>query len=271
MKKIAVLGCGWLGFPLAKMLIKNGNTVNGSTTTLDKIILFENEKINAFQIIIGENEILGGISDFLNKIEILIIDIPPKLRGVLNSNQREFVQKMENLIPYIEKSTVRKVLFASSTSVYYDNNSTVTEASIAMPETEAGKQLLQVELLLKKNNHFKTTVLRFGGLVGENRHPIHFLAGQKGLENPQSPINLIHQEDCIAIILKIIKNEIWGETFNAVAPFHPSRAKFYTQKAIDLNLPLPEFDLFQNSIGKIVSSQKIETILNYKFLRTVDL
>ena len=30
--KIGVLGCGWLGFPLAKDLIKQGFKVKGSTT-----------------------------------------------------------------------------------------------------------------------------------------------------------------------------------------------------------------------------------------------
>lgn len=271
MKKIAVLGCGWLGFPLAKALLKNGYVVNGSTTSSEKIKVLETVGINAFQINISENEIVGDIAKFLDNVEILVIDIPPKLRGISSSDKKEFVKKIENLIPFIEKCAVKKVLFISSTSVYKDENKEVSETTIPQPETEAGIQLLQTELLLQKNNFFKTTVLRFGGLVGENRHPIHFLAGRKGLENPEAPINLIHQEDCMAIILKIIKSEVWNETLNAVAPFHPSRFDYYTQKAVDLNLPLPEFDFGKVSIGKTISSKKTENILKYKFLKTNDL
>lgn len=268
MNKIAILGCGWLGFPLVKLLVSKGYFVNGSTTSFEKISFLEAEKINAFQIALSASEVIGAIESFLKNIEILIIDIPPKLRGISNSNQKEFVRKIENLIPFIEKSTVEKVVFVSSTSVYGEDNTEVTESTIPKPETEAGKQLLEVETLLQNNNNFKTTIVRFGGLVGENRHPIHFLAGKTGIENPEAPINLIHQEDCMAIILKIIEDEVWIETFNAVAPFHPSRFDYYTQKALDLNLPLPAFDFNKKSVGKTISSEKIENTLKYKFLVT---
>lgn len=271
MKKIAIFGCGWLGFPLAKLLVSKGYFVNGSTTSFEKISFLEAEKINAFQIALSASEVIGAIASFLNNIEILIIDIPPKLRGISNDNQKEFVRKIENLIPFIEKSTVQKVVFVSSTSVYGEDNAEVTESTIPKPETEAGKQLLEVETLLQNNSHFKTTVVRFGGLVGENRHPIHFLAGKTGIENPDAPINLIHQEDCMAIILKIVEDEVWNEIFNVVAPYHPSRFDYYTQKAMDLNLPLPKFDFSKKSVGKTISSQKTESVLAYKFIKSNDL
>jgi nucleoside-diphosphate-sugar epimerase len=91
------------------------------------------------------------------------------------------------------------VLFISSTSVYNDVDAFVTEETIARPATESGKQLLETEQLLQSNINFKTTILRFGGLIGEDRHPVKFLAGRENLENPNAPINLIHQEDCIGI------------------------------------------------------------------------
>jgi hypothetical protein len=55
-----------------------------------------------------------------------------------------------------------------------------------------------------------------------------FLAGRENLENPDAPINLIHQTDC-GIILRIIE-KILGETYNATAQTHPSRETYYTQK-----------------------------------------
>jgi len=36
-KQIAVLGCGWLGFPLAISLIEKGYLVKGSTTSESKL------------------------------------------------------------------------------------------------------------------------------------------------------------------------------------------------------------------------------------------
>jgi nucleoside-diphosphate-sugar epimerase len=224
--QISILGCGWLGFPLAKSLIENGFSINGSTTSANKISLFTNAKINAYLLEISEDMIIGDISSFLENSEILIIDIPPKLRGKSGEN---FVLKIEMLIPFIENSTVKKVLFISSTSVYPDCNSIFSEETIPQPENENGKQLLEAERLLQKNIHFKSTIVRFGGLIGADRHPIFFLAGKQNVENPDAPINLIHLSDCIGIIYQIIKMDCFGETFNAVTPFHPSRKEYYSQ------------------------------------------
>ena len=266
---ISILGCGWLGFPLAKSLLQQGFLVKGSTTTLEKMSVLENARINAFQIALSEEEIVGGMDAFLSNSEILIIDIPPKLRG---NPSEDFVQKVKNLIPFIEKSSVAKVIFLSSTSVYSDSTSSeiseslsVTEMTEANPETESGKQLLEVEKVLKNNPNFNTTVIRFGGLIGEDRHPIKFLAGKENLENPEAPINLIHQLDCIGIITEILEKNCFGKTFNAVSPFHPTRKVYYSKKALELNLPLPKFDESKPSVGKIISSEKVLTVLEYEF------
>ena len=37
MHKIGILGCGWLGFPLAEILIKKGFDVKGTSTSLEKV------------------------------------------------------------------------------------------------------------------------------------------------------------------------------------------------------------------------------------------
>lgn len=266
MTQISILGCGWLGLPLAKALLENGFLVNGSTTSPDKLSVLQNSGIQPFLIALSENETVGNLKDFLDNSKILIIDVPPKLRG---SEKENFVSKIKNVIPFIEKSAVENVLFISSTSVYGDTSTalSVTEETELNPDTESGKQLVQTEQLLQSNSNFKTTILRFGGLIGEDRNPIKFLAGRKNLDNPNAPINLIHQEDCIGIILKIIELNSWNETFNAVTPFHPSRKEYYTQKAIDLNLELPEFNSENPTFGKTVLSSKVETILGYTFTK----
>jgi nucleoside-diphosphate-sugar epimerase len=262
MKQISILGCGWLGLPLAKSLLQKGFSVNGSTTSTEKILVLKNSGISSFEIILEGKTISGNIQEFLKGSETLIIDIPPKLRG---NSKENFIEKMETLIPYIENSTIKNVLFVSSTSVYAEDNSLVTEDTKPQPETEGGRQLLAVEQILLGNSHFKTTTLRFGGLIGEDRNPVRFLAGRKNIESPKAFINLIHQEDCIGIILKILAKESWNETYNAAAPFHPSREDYYTQKAVELNLVAPEFNYEMPTFGKIILSNKVENSLEYTF------
>jgi len=271
MTQISILGCGWLGLPLAKSLIENGFSVNGSTTSIEKLSVLENAGILPYLIALSENKTVGNLNDFLENSKILIIDVPPKLRGSAtdpsSSLRMTFVSKIKNIIPFIEKSAVENVLFISSTSVYGEDNLVVTEETELNPDTESGKQLVQVEQILQSNSNFKTTILRFGGLIGEDRHPIKFLAGRKNIENPNAPINLIHQDDCIGIIMEILKSNSWDETFNAVTPFHPSRKEYYTQKAIDLNLALPEFNIENAAFGKTILSSKVEKALDYQFTK----
>jgi len=244
-----------------------GYLISGSTTSKNKIPILENAGINPFLVTLSAVEGHTEINSFLKNSEILIINIPPKLRGNYTEN---FVGKIQNIIPFIENSSVKKVLFVSSTSVYADENVTITEESIPNPDTESGKQLLEAEVLLQSNKNFQTTVIRFGGLIGADRHPIKFLSGKTNIENPDAPINLIYLDDCIGIIETIIQNAQnenfnWNETFNAVAPFHPTRKEYYTQKAIELNLSLPHFNENKPSIGKLISSEKLEHILGYSF------
>ena len=268
MKKIAILGCGWLGLPLAKSLVDKGFSVKGSTTSEEKVSILNNFGISAFQIELTENYISGDISSFLEDSEILIIDIPPKLKG---NNNENFVKKIENFVPFIEESSVENVIFISSTSVYPDlplennNQNVYTEETKAAPNLENGRQLVEVEHLLQNNTNFKTNVIRFGGLIGEDRQPVRSLSGNKMLQNPSAPINLIHQKDCIGIIETIIEKNAWNETFNAAAPFHPTRKEYYTQKAIELNLAAPQFETSEPNFGKTISSCKIDSILKYVF------
>lgn len=265
MKQISILGCGWLGLPLAEALIADGFSVKGSTTSENKMPLLEKVGIEPFLIALSENTPLGSISDFLENSSILIIDIPPKLRGTEKEN---FVSKIAYLIPFIKKSTIQNVLFVSSTSVYGNADDIITEETPPKPDTESGKQLLEAEMLLQKNDSFKTTVLRFGGLIGDDRNPVKFLSGKQNIENPDAPINFIHQEDCIGIILQIIARNSWNQLYNGVSPFHPTRELYYTQKATELNLPLPKFDHSKTAVKRLISGDKAANELGYFFIKT---
>jgi nucleoside-diphosphate-sugar epimerase len=275
MKTIAILGCGWLGLPLAKSLLSKGFEIKGSTTSESKLEVLKNVGILPFQIQLEAQQIIGTIEEFLNESDVLIIDIPPGLRREISSlEETTFVNKVKTLIPFIEKSGIQKVIFVSSTSVYGDGFPIVeiTEETIPNPDTESGKQLVISETLLQNNIYFKTTVIRFGGLLGHERHPITFLAGRTNVENPDAPVNLIQREDCIGIIEKILNQveyDIWGETFNAVAPQHPTRKTYYQKKAELFNLPLPTFAEHLESKGKMISSKKVETILGYSFQKEI--
>ena len=123
MKRVSVLGCGWLGKPLSISLLDEGYSVKGSTTTEEKLELLEMNNITPYIVNISEFE---EFDSFLNS-DILIISITSK-----------DVDGFQNLISQIESSDVQKVIFISSTSVYGRLNKVMTEEAVVLktPLTE---------------------------------------------------------------------------------------------------------------------------------------
>lgn len=244
--KISVFGCGWLGEPLAYSLIKKGYSINGSTTSESKITTFVSGGINAF--ILSLESLNNKILSFLSA-EILIVAIPSK-------NFEGF----KELISFIEKSPIKKVIFVSSTSVYHNSQDILKEnSSLKVCD------LANIEELFQTNPNFETTIIRFAGLFGYQRKPAYFFENGKQISNPEGYVNMIHRDDCIKIIEQILFKNCWNEVFNACADSHPTRREFYTKAFSDGNLELPLFRETDNRIIKIISNQKLKNLLNYKF------
>ncbi len=263
---IGVMGCGWLGLPLAQALVLKGHTVHGSTTSAHKMEVLEKEGIVPFNIRLAPHSISGSMPSFLANTTTLIINIPPKLRSGTGEN---YVAKMNLVLDALAQSSVKNVIFVSSTSVYGSAKGTVTEETIPQPVTASGKQLLEVETLFKQKKTFNTTIIRFGGLIGPNRHPITNLAGKQLQTNGDAPVNLIHLDDCIRITTTIIDNNYWNDTFNGVYPYHPTKREFYTEMATKTGLQPPHYKTINNGIGKRVTPNRLVNVKNFEFKTSI--
>ena len=172
---------------------------------------------------------------------------------------------MQLLLESVKAAKTKKVIFVSSTSIYGDINAEVTEETIPQPSTQSGKQLLASENLFKNTPELRTTIIRFGGLIGPDRHPVTMLSGRKSLNNGNHPVNLIHLNDCISIISSVIKQNWWGEIFNAVYPYHPPKKKYYSQEAIKRDLNIPEYSNTSLHDGKKIDSSRLIHVKKYIF------
>lgn len=261
MNTISILGCGWLGLPLAEHLIESGYSVNGSTRTKEGLSTLAEKGINPYLLVL-DPEIKGESLDAFFESQILVINFPPERREDIASYHE--IQAL-SLIDRIKASLIEKVVFVSSTSVYPDLNREVTEDETSMPTKPSGKALLKFESLLNSCSEFETTVLRFAGLIGYDRNPGRFLAGKKEVANGEAPVNLIHRDDCINIIQEIIEKDIWGETLNACSDIHPKRKDYYIDAANKMGLTPPVFIDTEKYSYKIINSGKLKSLLNYRF------
>ncbi|WP_242928928.1 SDR family oxidoreductase [Pontibacter vulgaris] len=260
---ISIMGCGWLGMPLADRFVKLGYRVKGSTTSTNKVNLLSEKQIQPYLLNL-QDETLDQklLEDFLDT-RILILNIPPRLRS---DSGASYLKQLELLLHALQNSQVSRVLFVSSTSVYPDFNRTVTEDDISYTDIlEPRNMLLQAERMFQDREDWVTTIVRFGGLVGGDRQLGRFMAGKQHMPNGDAPVNLIHLEDCLNILVSIVQQEKWNQVYNACADEHPLRKEFYPAAALALGLEPPLFDDMQETHFKLISSQKLKNDLSYIF------
>ncbi|MBC5773554.1 SDR family oxidoreductase [Pontibacter sp. KCTC 32443] len=260
---ISILGCGWLGLPLAEALVNSGKRIKGSTTSPAKLDLLEQQGMTPYLINLqAETLDTETLADFLN-VDVLVINIPPKLRA---DGGATYLDQLHLLLKALLHAPVKKVLFVSSTSVYKDLNRVVTEEDTELTNAkDPGYTLLQAEKLFQEREEWLTTIVRFAGLVGEDRSPGRFMAGKTDVPNGDAPVNLIHRDDCVAILMRIIEQEKWNEVYNACSDEHPMRKDFYPAAAIALELEPPTFKEMDETHFKLISSQKLKDDLPYVF------
>ncbi|MEN0053330.1 MAG: SDR family oxidoreductase [Mucilaginibacter sp.] len=256
---ISILGCGWYGLALAKALIATGHQVKGSTTSAQKTEALAADGIDPYVVnfSVGSENYDAAFFD----CDVLFIAIPPKSRS---GEGAAFIPKIQGIIRAIKQHDVKKVVFISSTGVYADLNYEVTENTDPQPNTEAGKILLQAEDLFRDETSFKTTIIRFAGLIGPGRDPGRFFAGKKDIANGNAPVNLIHLDDCIGLSMVILDKQAFGYLFNGCSPDHPTRSAFYTKAAIKSGLEIPVF-IEELKEWKVVKSVTVEPVLGYGY------
>ncbi len=265
MKRISILGCGWLGLPLAEKLLTKGYIVKGSTTREEKLSLLEAKGIRASKIQLQPKMIGQHISQFFES-DVLILNIPP---GRKNPNVLDFhPQQIEAVIQQVKQSPIQQVILISSSSVYPLLNRIVKEEDIILGQASkaSGQALRIVENKLQKETSFQTSILRMSGLMGGKRHPGRFFAGRKELPNGAAAVNFVHRIDAIGSIIGLIEQQHWGEVYNVCATIHPTKAVFYKKAAQSIALEPPTFKAEKAEGFNIISNEKIKQELNYQFV-----
>ncbi|WP_224485099.1 sugar nucleotide-binding protein [Robertkochia aurantiaca] len=263
-RTIGILGCGWLGLPLAEHLNRKGYRVKGTTTSEHKLPLLRSAGAEPFQLRLHPKGPVGDIHAFLNHVEFLVIAVPPGLRS---DPQKDHVAEIGSLLNSLqEAASLRKLIYISSTSVFPDREMTFDEASSPEPDSDSGRQLAEIEKLVTGLQQIRGTVLRFGGLFGGDRHPVKFLSGKQGLASPHAPVNLIDRQDCIGLITSLIESEKSVSVCHGVSPYHPEKSSYYGEIAARNGLLPPEFDQNDQRGGKRISSANTCDALQYRFL-----
>lgn len=235
--KIAIVGCGWLGLPLGLSLQKSGHSIVATRRSETGCSQLNSLGFTAVQFELGATLSQKKFTPIFSS-DLLILNIPV---GRKTLSSETFSINMHDLLKQAAKSSIKQVIFISTTSVYGEQNAVVTEKSPTHPSTESGQINLLVEQEVQRYFASQASILRLSGLVAEDRHPVNYLAAKTELAAPNKVVNLIHQHDVIQSIKCIIEKGLWGHTLLLCAMAHPTRQDYYIWAAEKLNLVAPSF------------------------------
>ncbi len=260
-KKVVILGLGWLGLPLANQLLREGYSVIGTKRNLPDQLPKNGLLIRTWQL--GE-----PLPTELRKADYYIFTLPP-------SADEAFVIKSKFLFEEIPASAT--LLFCSSTSVYGNQTGVLHETSSLEGGRRSGASLVELENYLQTDLGFNRIVLRFAGLIGPKRHPIFTLSGRTIDSNENQTVNLIHQEDIIEIISKILSRLSTTPSVDAYRVFNLSSGEqiskrlYYGALAKRFGILPPTYaDVDKTIQQRIISNEKIKDEFGHNFRSILD-
>ncbi len=126
--------------------------------------------------------------------------------------QLMFRDGLNHVLAALDRSALKRLLFASSTSVYHqDGGEWVDEHSPLRPRRHSGRAILAAERALAAAE-LPHTVLRFGGIYGRDRSQL-LQRVRAGRCAPQAPVhysNRIHRDDCVNVLAHLIERDRAG-------------------------------------------------------------
>jgi nucleoside-diphosphate-sugar epimerase len=256
---VSILGCGWLGLPLAERLLHNNYQVKGSTTTAEKIEILKSKGIKAYQLDFNP-EPQQAVGDFF-QADFVIINIPPQ---VAKKGDRFHIEQIANILKHIPKKSF--IIYVSATSVYPNQGRTWKESDLFSLQESGNRTLFEAEQLITQSTN-SYVIIRPGGLFGSSRMLGNYVQGRT-MTDANEPVNYVHLEDMMGIIQLILLNneQIKGQTVNAVCPEHPLKKTIALQNCHDFGLESPKPLPNKPAKNRLLDGSKIESVLSYEFI-----
>ncbi len=229
MDTIGIIGGGWLAkkwinqFSETKFIITNRQTISmENNPNVIRQIAFE----------IGKNQ--------LNELDwkgcdLIVIAIPFSSKNSTENN----LLMAKSLIRSLSKIEL-PIILLSSTSIYPNTPTLINESNL---DTLLNLSCVENEFKSIKN----CTILRLGGLMGNERKLSKYIK-----EGDLTVVNYVHYSDVFNAITHIFSNKLWNNTYNLVAPYHPTKKELtHFEMKGELISVLP------NTKQRIIDSSKI--------------
>jgi nucleoside-diphosphate-sugar epimerase len=236
-----IIGCGYLGRPVARRLVERGEEVFGTCRSASAA------------------GILAGLGVKPVRAEVLDVDSLRSLPGAdrvvysvgfdrsAGADKRSvYVDGLRNALGRLATNPSRLV-YVSSTSVYGgEDGDWVDESSPAEPRTEAGRICLDAERVATdwgRASGVGTVVLRCSGLYGPGRIVRRAMIenGEPIPGDPDKFLNLVHVDDAAQAVVAALDAPAPSDLYLVSDDRPVRRREYYALVADVLNAPPPRF------------------------------
>ncbi len=235
-RKTLIIGCGYVGLPLALRLQEQGNEISAWVRSPASAGLL---KENHFQRVIVGDVAADDVWKNVCEIYDLVIHCASSGRGGEAAYREVFLEGVRMMARHQPRA---RKLFVSSTSVYgQTQGEIVTEDSAAEPASATSRilRVAEAEALMAD-----MMVVRSSGIYGLERGVLFqkFRNGEAIIEGDGLRwINQIHQRDLVDALVHLIERGEPGQIYNATDDTPVTYLDFYKWCGEFLQKPMPPF------------------------------
>lgn len=206
MAKILIIGCGAIGYELAKALAEAGHEVVGLKRNPPAI---NYDKLSYFR---GDITIAQDLQALPTDFEHIYFIVSADSRNE-DSYHDIYETGLSNLLDkFARAGSDAPWIFVSSTSVYAQSQGEwVDEGSVTAPNKSTSCKILAAERKLTAHNP-NNIIVRFSGIYGPGREYLLRMAQKTPSIQKVPPYytNRIHQRDCVGILAFLLAQRLAG-------------------------------------------------------------
>ncbi len=263
-QRIAIIGCGYVGLAVGQKLAAIGHDVAATTTSQSRMDELQQVGMTPHRIELKEAD---KLHDLLADRDAAILTYGAGRNG---DYKRVYVQGARSIVEAVSSSSLRRIIYTSSTRVYGQNDGDwVDETSPTTSSDEKGQLLVEAERVLlngisnAQRQSVDVSVLRLGGIHGPLRElsPRILILAEQTRDDGQAYINLIHLDDIVTVMTKLLPVNHHG-LLNVTSDNPQTRRQLYDTIIAGAKLkPIQWTDNDQPTQGKKVSNERVKNLL----------
>ena len=236
LKTVLIVGCGYIGRRVARLLPASQYDVTGCVRSTESAVALKAFGVNALSINLDQT---GQPVNWAAGYEAVFYFAPPPAAGRQDTRMRNFLRVLD------KENAPRRIVYISTSAVYGDcGGAWITETQALNPTTDRGFRRLDAERQLTawcQTHKTQWIILRVPGIYGPGKLPLARLRkGTPVLREQEAPYtNRIHADDLATICMAATSSAMYNTVYN-VSDGHPGNMTDYFFRVADAaGLPRP--------------------------------